>query len=142
MSGAERQWLATWVLTRCAPEYERDSFVGDLIEQYEERGGWWYRRQALSAVRAHLIRLVVTAPERRVQAADFIGDLFMWVALGLCALIQLPIYADLLISWTPLARSEPKIVVVTGLIGAALVATATTAHGIRARRLRGAGGGQ
>jgi len=136
VSAAERQRLATWVLTRCASDYERDSFIGDLIEQYEERGAWWYWRQALGAVRAHLIRLVVTAAETRVQATEFIGDLIMWIALGLCALVQLPIYADLIISWTPLSRSEPKIIVVSALIAAALIAAATTVHGVRARTLR------
>jgi len=137
MSAREPQRLATWVLTRCAADYERDAFIGDLIEQYQQRGGWWYWRQALGAVRAHVIRLVITATETRVQAAEFVGDLILGVALGLCALIQLPIYADLLISWTPLVRSEQKIVAGSALIGAALIAAATTAHGIRARTSAG-----
>jgi hypothetical protein len=135
MSAAEPQRVATWILAHCTSDYQRESLLGDLREQYEDRGGWWYWRQALSAVRTHIIRVVVTAAERPVQAAEFIGDLIMWVALGLCALIQLPIYADLLISWTPLVRSEPKIIVVTAMIAAALVVAAATVHGIRARRL-------
>jgi hypothetical protein len=136
MNGVEPQRLATWILTRCTSDYQRESFLGDLSEQYEERGVWWYWRQALGAVRAHIIRLVVIATETRVQATEFIGDLIMWVALGLCALVQLPIYADLIISWTPMIRSEPKIIVVSAMIGAALIAAATTAHEIRLRAAR------
>ena len=136
MSGVERQWVATWVLTRIAPDYERDAFIGDLIEQYEERGGWWFWRQVLGAVRAHFVRLVIHATETRVQATEFIGDLIMWIALGMCALIQLPIYADLLISWTPLMRSQQSIVVVSALIAGGLIGGATTAHQIRTKTAR------
>ena len=136
MSGVERQWVATWVLTRCAPDYERDAFIGDLIEQYDERGGWWFWRQVLGAVRAHVFRVVMHATKTRVQATEFIGDLIMWIALGMCALIQLPIYADLLISWTPLIRSQQSIGVVSGLIAGGLIGAATTAHQIRTKAAR------
>ena len=136
MSTGERQRLATWVLTRCTPEYRRESLIGDVIEQYEERGAWWLWRQALGAVRAHTIRLLLTATETRVPAAEYIGDLVMWIALGMCGLIQLPIYADLFISWTPLIRSELSIAIVSAVIGAGLIGAATTAHGLRMRAAR------
>ena len=136
MSGVERQRVATWVLTRCAADYEREAFIGDLIEQYDERGGWWFWRQVLSAVRAHFVRLAIHATETRVQATEFIGDLIMWIALGMCALIQLPIYADLLISWTPLIRSQQSIGVISALLAGGLIGAATTAHQIRTKAAR------
>jgi len=136
MSGVERQRLAIWVLMRCTSDYERDSFIGDLIEQYEERGGWWFWRQILGAVRARLVGLVSTAKETRVQATEFIGDLIMWIALGMCALIQLPIYANLFISWTPLGSSEQRTVVVSVLIAGFVIGAATTAHRIRMKAAR------
>ena len=136
MSSGERQRLATWVLRRCTPDYRRDSLIGDLIEQYEERGAWWFWRQALGAVRAHTVGLILTATEREVPAAEYIGDLVMWIALGMCGVIQLPIYANLFISWTPLIRSELSITVVSGMIGADLIGAATTAHGLRIRAAR------
>jgi hypothetical protein len=133
MSGPGRQRLATWILTRCTSDYMRDALIGDLLELYEERGSWWYWRQILGAVRAHPVRLLWSAVETRVPAAAFIDDLVIGVALGMCGLIQLPIYALLFIGWTPMTRSESSIVIVSTLIGAALIAAATTVHEIRMR---------
>lgn len=135
MSRGEPQRLATWLLTRCTSDYRRDSFIGDLMEQYEERGGWWYWRQALGAVRAHTVRLFLTAAETEVPAAEYIEDIVMGIALGMFGLIQLPIYAVLLISWTPLSRSELSMTVVSTMIGAALIGAATV-HEIRMRTAR------
>jgi hypothetical protein len=106
------------------------------MEQYEERGGWWYWRQALGAIRAHSVQLLLTATETDVPAAEYIGDLVMWIALGIFAFIQLPIYADLFITWTPLLRSDLCTVVVSAMIGAALIGAATTVHEIRMRKAR------
>jgi hypothetical protein len=136
MSRGEPQRLATWLLTRCTPEHRRDSLVGDLIEQYEDRGGWWYWRQALGAVRAHAVRLLVTATESEVPAAECIEDLVVWVALAIFASIQLPIYADLFISWTSLIRSDLSIIAVSTAIASALIGAATTIQVIRAMTAR------
>jgi hypothetical protein len=133
MSRGEPQRLATWILTRCTPAIRRDSFVGDLMEQYEQRGGWWYWRQALGAVRAHTVRLLLAPPETHVPASEYIGDLVMGVTLCLFVVIQLPIYADLVIRWTHLIRSQLSIVVVCATISTALIVAATTTHQIRKR---------
>ena len=133
MSRGEPQRLATWILTRCTPAVRRDSLVGDLMEQYEERGGWWYWRQALGAVRAHTVRLLLAEPEAHVPISEYIGDLVMGVTLGMSVVIQLPIYADLVIRWTNVARSQVSIVVVSAVISATLIGAAMTAHEIRKR---------
>ena len=136
MSAAEPQRLATWILTRFVSDYQRESLLGDLMEQYEERGAWWYWWQTLSAVRAHVVRTVLASTENEVAIVDFIGDLILWIALGMCAVIEVPIYADLIISWTPMARSQQRITVVSLLIGALLIIAATTVHRLRMRAPR------
>jgi hypothetical protein len=133
MKSREPQRLATWVLSRCTPDYRRESLIGDLMEQYQQRGGWWYWRQALGAARAHSVRLLLTATETQVPAAEYIGDLVMWIALGMCAVIQLAIYSILVISLTPLIASEVSVVVVGALLAASLFGAVTTAHEIRIR---------
>ena len=133
MSGGEPQRLATWLLTRCSSDYQRESFLGDLNEQYRERGAWWYWRQAMSALRACAVRSALAAAENEVQVVEFIGDLILWIALGMCALIELPIYADLIISWTPLVRSQQSITTVSVMIGVLVIIAATVVHRLRMR---------
>jgi len=132
MSRRERQRLATWILTRCAFDYRRDSFIGDLIEQYEERGGWWYWRQALGALRTHSATLLVTAAETG-PTAEVIGDLILGIALVGYGCIQLGIYANLFIGWTPMRSDLSSLIVVSTMIGAALIGAAVTLHKIRLR---------
>jgi hypothetical protein len=130
VSGREPQRLATWILRRCTPAFRRDSFIGDLMEQYEERGGCWYWRQALGAVRARSTDLLVSATEAEVPAAEYVGDLFMSILLGMCGLTQLLLYVVLVIT---LIRSGFSIVVVSVLVGTASIGAATRAHEIRMR---------
>jgi hypothetical protein len=43
--------LATWLLEHFASEYQRDSLVGDLIEQYHRgRSRFWYWKQVVAAL--------------------------------------------------------------------------------------------
>lgn len=130
------QRLATWLLARCASDYRRDSFIGDLIEQYEVRGAWWYWRQTLGAVCAYTLRAFSTAMETHVPAAEFIGDLTLSIALGIFGLMQLPVYAGLLIAGTPLFRLELSLFVVSATICAALIRAATIGHEIKRRSAR------
>ncbi len=83
MSSREPQRLATWVLTRCAPAFSREAFIGDLIEQYSKRGGWWYWRQVLSTIRVHAVTTFLAAKQTRVPAAEFVDDLIMSIALSI-----------------------------------------------------------
>jgi hypothetical protein len=131
----EPQRLATWILTRSASDYGRDSFIGDLVEQYEERGGWWYWRQVLGAVRARFSTTLATAVARQIPAAEFIGDLVMWIVLGVCGCFQLLICAVLLLIWTPLANSDLGIFLGSILVGGILIGV-VAAHEIRSRRAR------
>lgn len=110
--------------------------MGDLAEQYEARGAWWYWRQALGAIRARSIGTLLTATETNLSAADFIGDLIIGVALGLFCIMQLGMCAVVLIDWTGLIRSELTIVVVAPLMGVALIAIARLAHEFRSRIAR------
>jgi hypothetical protein len=126
--------LATWILERCTPEYRCDSFIGDLIEQYQERGIWWYWRQVLNAMRAQAVRTVVTATKTEVSAAEFVGDLILWIALGTCGCCQLLICTGFLLKWTPLAKSDPALIFGAALIGSTMIGAAGVAHVVRTRR--------
>jgi hypothetical protein len=43
--------LATWLLSHFASDYQRDSLVGDLIEQYHQGGSrLWYWKQVVAAL--------------------------------------------------------------------------------------------
>ena len=136
MNPGDPQRLATWVLTHCTPEYLRDALIGDLLEQYEQRGGWWYWRQALGAVRANAVRALLSATKTNVPAAEFVGDLVTWIALGMFGLIQLPVYVELFFGETPLLRSAMGSAPVSALIVAVLMGAATAAREIRTRMAR------
>lgn len=131
----QQQRLATWLLTRCAPEYQRDSFLGDLWEQYEERGAWWYWRQVLGAVRLHTLSRFVSSSESDVPVGEFICDLVMTIALIIFAVNQLPMYAVLFLSSTSLSRSQFSTAIVSGSMGAIVMAAVIVARGIRRRAL-------
>lgn len=137
MSHSSSQRLATWILTRCTADYGRESLIGDLIEQYETRGRWWYWRQVLGAIRTRSIRVLLAATETHLPAADFIADLIMCVALAIFCLMQLSICARLLLIWMGLIRSELMIIVVSPLIGVALITTTRLAHELQLRLDRG-----
>lgn len=136
MSRGEPQRLATWILTRCASDYGRASFIGDLVEQYEERGGWWYWRQVLGAVRARSFMALANAMARQIPAAEFIGDLVMWIVLGTCGCMQLMICGGLLLSWTPLMNSDLGLYLGSTLVGSILIGAVAAAHEIRSRTAR------
>lgn len=139
MSRREPHRIATWLLTRCTSGYRHDSFIGDLLEQYEERGGWWYWLEAVGALRVHTGRLLIAAMERDVAAAEFIGDLISWIALGACALLQLGIFAGFfgsLVYRTHLIRLEPSLVVSGSMIVIALLGAAITVQGTKIRTAR------
>jgi len=54
--------LATWLLAHISPGYRRDSFIGDLIEQYRQgRNARWYWRQVAVALGLAGARLLRTA---------------------------------------------------------------------------------
>lgn len=131
MSSRERQRLATWVLTRCTPEYMRDSLMGDLVEQYEARGDWWYWRQALGAIRARAQGGLLTAAHTEVPAADFVGDLVLSIALGIVGCSQLCICAYICFGWTPLIRSDLGLLIGSALMGGALICAVTAVRVIR-----------
>ena len=133
MSKAQRQRLATWLLTRCTSDYRRESLIGDLLEQYEQRGECWYWRQALHALRLHLARKLLDATERRVSVAEFIGDLALWIVLVLFSLMQFPVYVAVFFGDTPLIRSQVGLGVVSALTVLALMGAATLTHEIRSR---------
>lgn len=43
--------LATWLLQHFASDYQRESLVGDLIEQYHQGGSrFWYWKQVIAAL--------------------------------------------------------------------------------------------
>jgi hypothetical protein len=131
MSGGQPQGLLIWLLNRCAPEYGHDSFVGDLLEQYELRGGWWCWRQALGGIRVRAIRSLLTVPGSDVPIAEYIGDLVISSSLGIFALIELRTYAEFMISRVTAARSEFSMIVVSALIGVCLLATVAVVHELR-----------
>jgi hypothetical protein len=53
MRSADPPTLATWLMTRFAAGENRESLIGDLIEQHRRgRSSAWYWRQAISAIAA------------------------------------------------------------------------------------------
>ena len=131
MSRERRQRLATWVLIRCTPEYMRESFIGDLVEQYEARGDWWYWRQALGAIRARAQGVFLNAVHTEVLAAEFVGDLVLSIALGIVGCSQLCVCASICFSWTPLIRSALGLLIGSALMGGALICAVSAARVIR-----------
>ncbi len=107
------------------------------MEQYEQRGGWWYWRQTLGAVRAHAVGHLVTAAETHAPAAQcaaYICDVVLWIVLGACGFIQLAICTALLVGRTPLTKSEASLIIAISVsIGAALIAAAVAVREIRIR---------
>lgn len=128
--------LATWILMRCAPDYRRDSFIGDLMEQYDDRGIWWYWRQSLGAFRIHSITLFSAAREADQPSAEVVGDAVLWVGLIVYGSIQLGIYANLIIGWISLRSNLASRLAVTTMVAGGLIWAAITAHKLRARAAR------
>ena len=136
--------IAVRLVNLFSSDEEAETIEGDLLEEYthiaSKRGSSfarrWYWRQTLGAVRVHAVGLLSSAMETEVSATQCIEDLVMWIILGVFAFIQLPVCADLFLSWTPLTRSELSIIVAGTTIGAALLAAATTVHIVRMRAAR------
>lgn len=124
--------LATWILTHCAPEYRRDSFIGDLIEQYGARGSWWYWRQALGAVRTYSLTRLLTATEPGVPAAEYVADLVTAIALALFAFNQVPFFAEVFLRPT-LFHSRSAGTLTDTLVAAAFLVAVAITHMLRAR---------
>jgi hypothetical protein len=54
--------FATWIIAHIAPDYRRESLIGDLIEQYGEgRTARWYWSEVAAVVGAATTRLLRTA---------------------------------------------------------------------------------
>jgi hypothetical protein len=124
-----------WLLTRCAPHYRRDSFLGDLWEQYEERGSCWYWRQVFAAARLHVLSQLVSSHHSDVPVAEFICDLVMTIALVIFAANELPVYAVLFLSGTSLSKSDLSTTIVSGTMGATVLGAVILARGIRRRAI-------
>lgn len=125
--------VATWILERCISDYQTDSFIGDLIEQYRERGRWWYWRQALGAMRIRAFRALTAVTETKAPTADVFEDIVAWIALAACSWYQVAIFAYVLLSWIPLIRSNSAAIIVSVLIDIALMAAAGAGSVIRVR---------
>ena len=61
--------LASWVLERFAFGPQRESLVGDIVEQYQQgRSSMWYQRQTLAAVFIGSVTRVRAHPRRALRA--------------------------------------------------------------------------
>lgn len=123
--------LATWILEHCISDYRCESFIGDLIEQYPERGGWWYWLQALDAIRARTIRTAAAATRPEGSAAEVLEDQFSWIALNAWGYIQAVICIGLLLSRTHLANSSTALLIGAAVTAGAVNCAAGAAHVIR-----------
>ena len=128
--------LATWILEHCISDYRCDSFIGDLIEQYPERGSWWYWRQAVDSIRVRAARSLVTATEARVSAAEFVGDLILWIMLAMCGCCQLLLCAFFLVYRGPVAKSNLAIAIGAAVIVSAFIGAVSAARVLRMRAPR------
>jgi hypothetical protein len=107
--------------------------MGDLLEQYDARGSWWYWRQALGAVRVCSIRHLLSANEPDVLAADYVGDIVTVVTLVLFAFNQVGFFTDLFLYSTPLLHSKSGGTVADTTIGAAFLTSIIVARLFRTR---------
>lgn len=128
--------LATWILEHCVSEYRGDSFLGDLIEQYPERGIWWYWRQALDAMRARAIRTVVAATETEGSVADSLEDQISWIVLNGYGCLQGAVFTGMLLRNTCFARSGLAMAIGVALTVGAVNCAAGAAHVLRMRVAR------
>lgn len=136
MRRGERQLLAIGILTLFAGEYRRESLIGDVLEQYHERGGWWYWRQVLGVVLAHPYRVFLVCKEIHAPAAEIATNLMSWLLLGLCGIFELVLCASLVLTFTSQNRSNMSLITVSFMIGAAFVCTAAAIRRLRMRRAR------
>lgn len=64
--------LASWLLQRFAFGPQRESLIGDIVEQYEQgRSSMWYLRQTLTTVFIGSATLLRTHPRRLFRAFVF-----------------------------------------------------------------------
>lgn len=128
--------LATWILEHCVADFQCESLIGDLIEQFPQRGSWWYWWQAVASIRYRAVRTLVTAAATKVSAAEFVGDLIVWIGLATCGCFQLGLCTYALLSRTPFTRSHVAPVIAAALICGALLSAVTVAHAMRMRAAR------
>jgi hypothetical protein len=61
--------LASWLLKRFAFGPQRESLVGDIVEQYQQgRSSMWYQRQTLATVFIGSVMRVRAHPRRALRA--------------------------------------------------------------------------
>lgn len=71
--------VATWLLCRFAFGPQRESLIGDIVEQYEQgRSSLWYQRQTLATVFIGSAARVRTHPGRTLRAC------LLAVAIPIC----------------------------------------------------------
>jgi hypothetical protein len=114
----------------------RDSLIGDLLEQYEARGAWWYWRQAIGTLKARAQSVLLRSSQTEVPAAEFIGDLVLSIALSLSGGGQICIFTSLFFSWTPFIKSDIGLLTGSALMGSVFISAVAGAHVIRTRTVR------
>jgi hypothetical protein len=68
--------LATWLLTHLGPSYQRESLVGDLLEEYQRhRTPSWYWRQTGAAL------LIGASRFYRMRLPKFVLNAVLWVLI-------------------------------------------------------------
>jgi hypothetical protein len=89
VSSSHPPHVAQWLLERCASGPQRESLIGDMLEQYQRgRSSTWYWRQTLSAVAAgvaaemrqhKLLAVSVAALSASLPELYMLSRLWVWV---------------------------------------------------------------
>lgn len=93
--------LASWLLERFAFGPQRESLVGDIVEQYQQgRSSMWYQRQTLAAVFIGSVTRVRAHPLRALRALVLAVTVPMFfVAAGWLFMLDIPSHNWLTISF-------------------------------------------
>ena len=90
MSSSNPPRVAHWLLERCASGPQRESLIGDMLEQYQRgRSATWYWRQTISAIAVSFAAEIWQHKLLAVSVAVFsayLGDIYtfsrLWVWVG------------------------------------------------------------
>jgi hypothetical protein len=92
--------LASWLLQRFAFGPQRESLIGDIVEQYEQgRSSLWYQRQTLATVFIGSVTFVRAQPRRALGAFALTGAvLWFFATAGRLLMRGIPSHSWLTIS--------------------------------------------
>jgi hypothetical protein len=123
--------LATWLVEHFASDYQRDSLLGDLIEQYNQGGSrFWYWKQVVAALVVASARML---PTLAVSAARILLRLAA-ESVAVIGLVSLPYELRGVDTPADFVRSTLIVTIVLVALIACLPLRATITRNLRKRK--------